>query len=220
MFVNSLNWHGKADLGVGPPLVSKLPRRINMDHINRLASPRHCVPKFENSTKQVHTIPRYPNVNTDQTRRDTNSTKSIHTPSTPKRPVLGTKILKPASSDETAIPRPSDRISPSIIETFHQPKPIVASELSLKMGCGDLSAPVGSKKEKSIKSCNMTRIVTLSQPRVIPVNPNAKCNPYKVAKSATKPLSNRRARHIEVLSQVPKRKVHTTIKIKKKIEKI
>lgn len=65
----------------------------------------------------------------------------------------------------------------------------------------------------------MKRIVTLSQPRVIPVNPDVKMNPFKVAKTATRPLAHRRIRHIEELCKSPKRKMVVASKNKKKLGK-
>lgn len=223
------NWlSNKANLGDGQAVHPKQPppRRFNMDHINRLASPRHYVPKYENPNLFLN-IPRYPNVDIEHIKKITNYKKSPSLAvSKLKQPTLSVKIggaNKPLSPDESAVPRPSNFVVPSIIEAVNQPKPIVASDLSLKMGCGDSAVLAkvkasGEKARKNKQPVNMNRIVTLSQPKVIKMSPD-KCNPYKVAKSATKPLSVRRARHVEQLSQLPKRKAHMMSRNKKKVVK-
>lgn len=177
-----------------------------MDHINRLAYPKHCVTKFVNRD-MGHSFRRH--VNNKQSGKPCQPKNSISTSYSLKPPPL-------ATTDEGSVPRPSNMVAPSIVRSVRQPKPIFASDPSLELGCGD-SSPGVSIKGKSSKLSNLKRTVFLSQPRVIPVNPNVKNNPYTVAKSATKPLSHRRIRHIQTLCQVPKRKAQPMITRKKKL---
>lgn len=190
-----------------------------MERISRLASPKRIVPKFDGPKygplRSLHS--------SNQAQKPGTANRTTAAPGILRKvTIVDDKIQKPHSPDESAVPRPVDFVAPLVVEVLQQPKKLVISDLSLKLSCGD--TPVVGKKidkptTKPKATCNMKRISSLSKPRVVHMA-REKRNPFKVAKSATKPLSFRRVCHIERLAQIPKRNAQQTKLNKKKRAKL